>query len=118
MVQRRAAWFVTGNYEWYACVSDILQHLQWDNLEMRHTKFWAIAMHKIHNNLVDINPGKFLQPTSTMTRGHPLNFKHLQAHVKAFKHSFYPSTIKIWNSLPNEVALFSMFEQFKENPNL
>ena len=89
-------------------VCDILQHLHWDN-------FRAIAM---HNNLVDINPGELLESVSTMTRRHPLKFKHLQAHVDALKHSFYPSAIKIWNSLPNEVALFSNLEQFKENLNL
>jgi len=78
----------------------------------------AVAMHKIHNNLVDINPGDLLQSASTVTRGHPLKFKHLQAHVNAFKHSFYPSAIKIWNSLPNEAVLFSSLEQFKDKLNL
>ena len=78
----------------------------------------VILTYKIYNNLVDINSGELLQPASTMTRGHPLKFKHLQAHVDAFKYSFYPSTIKIWNSLPSEVALSSNFEQFKNNLNL
>ena len=118
MVQRRAARFVTGIYERYASVSDMLQHLQWDTLENRRNNFRAIAMYKIHNNLVDINSGDLLQPASTITRGHPLTFKHLQAHVDAFKYSFYPSAIKIWNSLPSEVVLSSNLEQFKNNLNL
>ena len=75
-------------------------------------------MYKIYNNLVDINSGDLLQPASTTTRGDPLKFKHLQAHVDAFKYSFYPSAIKIWNSLPSEVALSSNLEQFKINLNL
>ena len=43
MVQRRAARFVTGIYERYASVSDMLQHLQWDTLENRRNNFQAIS---------------------------------------------------------------------------
>ena len=72
-------------------------------------------MYKIYNNLVDIISGDLLQPASTTTRGHPLKFKQLQAHVDAFKYPFYPSAIKIWNSLPSEVALSSNLKQFKNS---
>ena len=115
MVQRRAARFVTGIYERYASVSDMLQHLQWDTLENRRNNFRAIAMYKINNNLVDINSGDLLQPASTTTRGHPLKFKHLQAPEDVSKYSIYPSAIKCWNSLPSEVALSSNLKQFKNN---
>ena len=44
MVQRRAARFVTNNYDWNASVSDMLQHLQWEPLQDRRNNFHAITM--------------------------------------------------------------------------
>ena len=69
MVRRRAARFVTDNYDWNASVTDMLQHLQWKPLQDRQNSFRAITMYKIAN----INPPEgYLQLTSSITRGHPL----------------------------------------------
>ena len=73
MVQRRAAGFVTDNYDWNASVTDMLQHLQWEPLQDRRNSFRAITMYKIVNNLIDINPSEgCLQLTNSITRGHLL----------------------------------------------
>ena len=75
---------------------------------------WRKKLDTLGLCMVDIN----LVISYNQLRRYPLKFKHLQAYTDAFKHLFYPSAIKIWNSLPNEVALSSSLEQFKEKLNL
>jgi len=94
MVQRRAARFVTNNYDWNLSVTDMLQNLQWEQLQHRRDNFRAIIMYKIINNLVGIN--SFLQLTNSITRGHPLRLMQLQTNLDCYKHSFLPHAIRIY----------------------
>ena len=94
MVQRRAARFVTNNYDWNASVTDMLQHLQWEPLQDRRNNFRAITMYKIVNNLIDSSPPEGCrQLSNSVTRGHPLRFTQLQTNVDSYKYSFYPYAI-------------------------
>ena len=36
-----------------------------------------ISLHKIVNNLVDINSEEYLQPANSIIRGHPLQFNNV-----------------------------------------
>jgi len=42
MVQRRAAHIVTYNYDWSLSITNMLQNLQWEQLEHRQDNFHAI----------------------------------------------------------------------------
>ena len=55
MVQRRAARFVTNNYNRTASVTEMLNSLQWHTLEKRRNNLRASLMYKIINDMVDIN---------------------------------------------------------------
>ena len=119
MVQRRAARFVTNNYDWGASVTDMLHHLQWEPLQDRRNNFRAITMYKIVNNLIDCSPPEgCLQLSNSVTRGHPLRFTQLQTNVDSYKYSFYPYTITLWNSLPNTVVTSTSLESFKMKLNI
>jgi len=56
--------------------------------------------------MVDINAQEYLIPRSALTRGHPYKFIQLQTKVTvdAYKNSFFPYTIKLWNQLDDHIV--------------
>ena len=63
--------------------------------------------------MVDIFPEEQLVLTNSVTRGHSL--RHLQFPTKtdAYKYSFFPSSIRIWNSLLSDIVEAETLELFK-----
>ena len=57
------------------------------------------------NHLVDIPENPFLTPISTVhsTRGHNMRFMQPMTRIDSYMYSFFPSAIKIWNDLPQNV---------------
>ena len=104
MVQRRAARFVTNNYNRIASVTEMLHRLQWDTLEARQNNLRVILLYKIINKMVDIFPEEQLVLTNSVTRGHSLRHLQLPTKTDAYKYSFFPSSIRIWNSLPSDIV--------------
>jgi len=114
-VQRHAARFVTNNYSRYASVTEMLSSLECPTLSRCRNEQKAIMLFKIINHHVDINATNFLIPISNdhNTRGHNMRFSRPMTRVDLYKFSFFPSAIKIWNSLPQYVIDSSKIEQFK-----
>jgi hypothetical protein len=56
-VQRRAARFVTGNYNTASNVTTMLNHLNWDTLQQRRLRTKAIMMYRIING--DVTSGSW-----------------------------------------------------------
>ena len=54
----------------------------------------------------------YLTPNMQSTRGHGSRFCIPAGCVDAFRHSFFPVTIRIWNNLPSDVMSPSL-EVFK-----
>ena len=105
MVQRRAARYVTNRYHNTSSVTSMLDHLVWETLESRRTKNQLIMFFKIVHGLVDIPADKYLTPASTRTRSrHSLKYRQIPASSDCYKHSFFPQTVRLWNSLPATVA--------------
>jgi len=102
-VQRRAARYATNNYSRYASVSDMLTYLQWPTLNDRREKLKIIMLYKIMQQLVEI-PRTNLIPALDYycTRGY--NTKYIQpfARTDTYYYSFFPSTIRTWNSLQED----------------
>ena len=112
--QRKAARFACNNYYRYSSVSDMLQLLDWPTLEHRRLEARATMMYKIINNLVQADRSDLIFNLRN-TRGHPFHLRHLPTRVDAYCHSFYPSTIRIWNNLPESVISSTTVELFKYN---
>ena len=112
-IQRRVARFVCNNYSRYNSVTDMLNMLNWQSLEQRRNQAKSIMLYKIINNIVSINFHQYLQPSVAITRGHHLRFIQLQARVDVYLHSFLPSTIRLWNSLPANVVSSLTIDNFK-----
>jgi hypothetical protein len=71
-------------------------------------------MFKIVHNLVDIPSSSYLTPPSRTTRSsHKHKYCHLQTSTDVYKYSFFPHTIKTWNSFPANLAEAPDLETFK-----
>ncbi|MCG7868954.1 MAG: reverse transcriptase family protein, partial [Candidatus Thiodiazotropha taylori] len=112
-VQRRAARFCQSDYRRTSSVTSMLQNLGWEDLSSRREQSKSIMMYRIVNHLVDIPAEKYLIHIGTSTRGHEIRFLVPYCHVVAFKSSFFPSTIRLWNSLPVSVVTAPSLDAFK-----
>ena len=112
---RQAARFVTSNYSRYVSVTQMLTDLNWPTLARYRDELKAITMFKIINHLVDIPANPFLTSISTVhsTRGH-MRFMQPMTRIDSYMYSFFPSAIKIWNNLPQNVIDFNDIDQFKQ----
>ena len=107
-----------NKYSRYDSVTDMLTLLNWTSLEQRRNQAKCIMFYKIVNNMVSVNFNQYLQQSVSHTRGHNLKFIQLQARVDAFLHSFLPSTIRLWNSLPADIVTSSTIDDFKNKLTL
>ena len=114
MVQRRAARYATNRYHNTSSVTSMLDHLDWESLVARRTKHRLIMFFKIVHGLVDITSDAYLTPASTRTRSHhSLKFWQIPISSDYYKHSFFPKTVCLWNSLPAAVAEAPQLVPFK-----
>ena len=65
---------------------------------------------KILTHQIDINADHLLNPHPDchLTRGHSKRFMLLTTLLNSYKHSFFPSAIKIWNSLPQHAYVIDL----------
>ena len=115
-IQRSAARFVTNDFSYHSSVTSMLTHLKWPSLEQRRNFLKLIMFYKILNDLVDVSIT--LAPLSTSTRGHNQRFVVPFARTDTYLNSFLPSTIKLWNSLPDSLIELDDINQFKEDLSL
>ena len=94
MVQRRAARFVTGDYRTTSSVTQMVDALQWTELQQRRKRAKVIILYRIVNHLVAISPEPYLIPRCVVltTRGHdtrfPLPYSMIQSSTIFFFHQY------------------------------
>ena len=100
-VQRSAARFVTNNHKrTEGTVTNIMKDLQWPSLEQRRKTNRLAIMYKIQNDQIAIPIPHYLHRQTALTRQfYPQRFRTVVIHSDTYKHSFFPRTIKDWNSL-------------------
>ncbi|MEW8547040.1 MAG: reverse transcriptase domain-containing protein, partial [Candidatus Thiodiazotropha sp.] len=113
-VQRRAARYVCNDYSSRSpgCVTDMIHELGWESLEERRRMARLSLLYKIHHGLVDMDQQAYLRPGDSRTRGHKGFFQEHISH-EAYYNSFFPKTIREWNSLPNSVTSASTVDGFR-----
>jgi hypothetical protein len=96
--------------------SSMLEHLDWKPLEERRLHAKLSFLYKIDHGFVDVLASTYLQPLAGYTtRGHSRKFVIPHTRVNAFRYSFFPSTIMLWNTLPSTVVMAQSFDTFKTN---
>ena len=115
MIQRRAARYVLHRHHDTSSVTNMLQTLRWRSLSDRRNDAKLCMIYKIINGLVSIPANKYLIPVNTVTRKqHSLYYLIPHSRCNYHLYSFLPSTIRLWNSLPQHVNKNSL-DSFKSN---
>ena len=113
LINKRAARFVTGSYSMeHGSTNRNMKALGWTPLETRRAKIKLIMLFKINSLSIHVpRDDLILNPRK------PHNFIVPQSSVDPHLHSFFPSTIRLWNSIPNHIkSLDSLsLDQFKSS---
>ena len=112
-VQRRAARFVFNNFSREVRVTPMLQELEWVPLSERRARAKTTILYKALNDLIDI-PTDHLSQTQSQTR-QPNNFFIPFARTDIYKHSYFLSSIRLWNALPLTVRTSSTLSSFSSS---
>ena len=112
-VQRRAARFCFNDYSRTISASSMMQGLGWVDLQTRRQQNKAAMMYLIVNNLVEIPADHYLTDAGVLTRGHQQRFFVPYCSVNAYKRSFFPSTVLLWNALPASTISAPSLDDFK-----
>ncbi|XP_072030509.1 LOW QUALITY PROTEIN: uncharacterized protein [Amphiura filiformis] len=104
-VQRKAARFCMRNYKREASVTKMIAELGWETLEQRRESARLNMLHKIQDNLVGINKERYIKPSQiTATRTRKQKAEVPFARKDVFKYSFFPRTLKKWNSMGEDTV--------------
>ena len=98
-IQRRAARWVTNQYNYETSTTDILKKLNWTPLEERRAKNKVLIFQKARHGKIEI-PIDDVHINNNNTRSQGTTFRIPHSRTNAHLHSFYPSTIRLFNSLP------------------
>ena len=113
-VQRRAARFVQADYRRKSSVSAMLQLMDWPTLETRRQANRLTVFYKAVNGLIAIPLDQLAHP-SRVTRQSSLHQTYIQltSHCDAYKFSYFPRTVKSWNSLSEAVRNKPSVDSFR-----
>ena len=108
-MQKRAARFVTGNYNYEtASMTGILGQLKWESLKKRRKDNRLILVYKGLKGKASVpsQPTDDLIPKTRHCRNqHSMAFQNPIANTDVYKGSFFPQTIRDWNALPDSLIL-------------
>ena len=111
LINKRAARFVTGNYLFeHGNTNNNMEILGWPPLVERRSKAKLAMLYKIKNNLIFV-PHEHIRANYRKPDLFFIPHSGVESNLK----SFFPSTIRLWNSLPSEVRTCSSFDSFKHS---
>ena len=104
-VQKKAARFVTGQYQWDTSATQLVERLEWRTLQERRLVARLAMLKKIQQGQAACEiPPQFRRVTSSVRASHPFQFSTVYSRVDAYLYSFFPRTIRVWNILPLEAV--------------
>ena len=102
-IQRNSCRFIFHENRRDTDTSLLINRLNLDSLYTRSLIQQATMFYKIHYNLVDICPPSYLQHANHISSrtDHPLKYcNNNPLQINAYKYSFFPCSMNIWNRLP------------------
>ena len=74
-----------------------------------------VLLYKMSRGQIDIDTDAYLHPNTELRTRASHNYRYLQdkATKNTYFNSFFPRTIRHWNSLPAEIVETNSFEVFK-----
>ncbi|CAB9543087.1 hypothetical protein BROOK1789C_685, partial [Bathymodiolus brooksi thiotrophic gill symbiont] len=115
-VQTEAARIVCG-FPSYASIASIYKETGWDKLKVRREVKNLTLFYKIYNNLAPEYLSDLIPPTVSETSNYYLrNSQNISQQVNRLallQQSFFPSTIKLWNTLDLNIRQIPILAHFK-----
>ena len=103
-VQKRAARSVTGNYTYETgSMTGILEQLKWEFLRKRRKDSRLIMLYKGLKGAASIPTDDLVPPHRRTRNHHSLAFQTPLAEADINKASFFPQTIRDWNSFTDSL---------------
>ena len=100
-VQNRAARFVTGNYNFETgSITKVLEQLKWESLKQRRKGSRLILFYKGLKGQANIPVDDLKTPLRNTRNHHSEPVQVPFARTDAYRHSFFPETIRDWNAFP------------------
>ena len=109
--------YVMSDHERFSSVSNMISVLNWKSLKQRRDIQSLCIFYKILNGLVDVSPPTCLIPNQLPTRGHNNKLVHISSRVDAYKFSFFPRIVPLWNKLPDYAISAANFDSFNQYLN-
>ena len=101
-----------ADFSRFSSVTNMLIDLNIPSLEHRRQVSSITLLYKIVHNLIDISPVDLI-PVTSNTRGHDQRFHHIYARTNQYSNSFFPRSIRLWNSLPPDLIQQQSLQIFK-----
>ena len=100
-VQNQAARYVTGNYNFETgSMTKVLEQFKWESLKQRRKGSRLILFYKGLKSQANIPVDELKTPLRHTRNHHSEPFQVPYARTDAYRHSFFPETIRDWNTLP------------------
>ena len=114
MTQRRAARRILEDYSTKSSASALVAKLHLDSLQQRRAIDKVSMIYKIINDHVDLSTQTSrIQKVSRCSRGHQLKLHVPHGRTNTYKYSFFPSAIRMWNSLEQNSIAAPSVSSFK-----
>ena len=111
LINKRAARFVTGNQvREHGNTDKNMKTLGWPTLKDRRSKLKLIMLYKINSDLIHIPRDELV-----VNPRKPSNFLVPSSSVDSHLYSFFPSTIRLWNSIPVSCKSQPSLDTFKSS---
>ena len=103
-VQKRAARFVTGNYNYETGnMTGILGQLKWESFKKRRKDNRLVLLYKGLKGRASVPTDGLITKTRRCRNQHSMAFQTPIANTGVCKGKFFPQTIKDWNALPDSL---------------
>ena len=105
-VQKCAARFVTGNYNYETgSMTGILGQLKWESLKKRRKDNRLILLYRGLKGKASVPIDDLIPKTRRCRNQHSMAFQTPIANTDVYKGSFFPQTIRDWNALPDSLKM-------------
>ena len=115
MVQRRSDCRILHDFSSTSSASALVVQPRLESPRSRRTSDRVSIMHKIINGLVDVNPAALLLPSNRSSRGHQGKLQIPNSRTDTYLHSFFPSRIRLWNSVPINASSATSLPSFRSS---